>query len=395
MADFNSSLPVRTQTNGDVAVKVVDGTTPSQALAIDSSGKVTVKLDDAAGVGITSTAISTKQALDVNIANTISSLIGVADESTFTYGSSLQQPFGGVYSTAITPLTSGQSGAISLTANRDVRVNLRSSAGVELGNSAATKLFVQSTDGTNSQSFTAAGEAKVDLTTALFFGSVTGGTAGTQSGLSGGVYNTAALTLTTGQQAALQLTVAGALKVDATATVQPVSGTITANQGTAGASPWAQNLTQISGASPSATNALPTQLSTAGAFVSASNPLPVIIDPMGAGTPKNLYTDSAAVAVGATATQSSTAAGTLGLYVQQVLVSASGKFKAIVQIETGVATGVFNIIFAAFNSTASPTFKISLPNNTLVATGARIQVLMTNNDLAAQDLYSTISGFQI
>lgn len=38
MADYNSSLPIRTENNGDAAVKVVDGTVTSQALEIDAAG---------------------------------------------------------------------------------------------------------------------------------------------------------------------------------------------------------------------------------------------------------------------------------------------------------------------------------------------------------------------
>jgi hypothetical protein len=49
MSDFNSSLPVRTETAGDVIVKVGDGSTPSQQLSIDSSGKVIAKLNDGTG----------------------------------------------------------------------------------------------------------------------------------------------------------------------------------------------------------------------------------------------------------------------------------------------------------------------------------------------------------
>ncbi len=56
MSDYNSSLPVRTQNNGDVAVKVVDGLIPSQQLAIDSSGRVVVKIQDASGSDISQTA---------------------------------------------------------------------------------------------------------------------------------------------------------------------------------------------------------------------------------------------------------------------------------------------------------------------------------------------------
>lgn len=67
MSDFNSSLPVRTQNNGDVVVKVVDGTTTTQALAIDSTGRVVVKLDDGSGNVITSQASGAQRALDVGI----------------------------------------------------------------------------------------------------------------------------------------------------------------------------------------------------------------------------------------------------------------------------------------------------------------------------------------
>jgi hypothetical protein len=174
--------------------------------------------------------------------------------------------------------------------------------------------------------------------------------------------------------------------VDGSGSTQPVSGTVTANQGGA---PWSQNITEVLGAAPSATNALATQISTAGAYVSASNPLPVKIEaPSAAGTPENYYTDSSSIAVGSTATQSTTAAGTVGFYLQQITLSGSGKFKAVISI-AGTP------IMAVFNSTATPTMTIPFPNQTLVATGAVISVAMTNNDLAAQDLYSTISGYQI
>lgn len=42
MADFNSSLPVRTETAGDVSVKVVDGITPAQVLTVNADGSVNI-----------------------------------------------------------------------------------------------------------------------------------------------------------------------------------------------------------------------------------------------------------------------------------------------------------------------------------------------------------------
>lgn len=181
-----------------------------QGIFESADGGAYVNLRDNLGTGITSTTISSKQALDVNIASTLS--VGVVDESTFTYGTSTFLAGGGVFNSSIVALTSGQSGAFSVTAQRDLRVNLRTSAGVELGNLLTTKIFVQPTDGTNLQGYTAASEAKVDVTSAASFGSATGGTAAANSELSGGIYNASAPTLTNGQQASIQLDVNGNTK---------------------------------------------------------------------------------------------------------------------------------------------------------------------------------------
>lgn len=42
MSDFNSSLPIRTETNGDAAVKVVDGTITSRQLTVNADGSINV-----------------------------------------------------------------------------------------------------------------------------------------------------------------------------------------------------------------------------------------------------------------------------------------------------------------------------------------------------------------
>lgn len=55
---------------------------------------------------------------------------------------------------------------------------------------------------------------------------------------------TAAPTYTTGQSNPLSTTTTGALRVDASGSTQPVSGTVTVNQGT---SPWVENVSQFGG----------------------------------------------------------------------------------------------------------------------------------------------------
>jgi len=42
MPDFDSSLPVRTETDGDVKAVIVDPTTPTQQLAVDADGAIAV-----------------------------------------------------------------------------------------------------------------------------------------------------------------------------------------------------------------------------------------------------------------------------------------------------------------------------------------------------------------
>ena len=67
MADYNSSLPVRTQANGDVAVFLADGTTPSQVASVDTFGSQASIIKDASGNAVTTQANGTQRALDVGI----------------------------------------------------------------------------------------------------------------------------------------------------------------------------------------------------------------------------------------------------------------------------------------------------------------------------------------
>ncbi len=130
----------------------------SQDVREDTLGNQYVNLQDGAGNAIN----STSNALNVNISSG-SLPIGVADQSSFTYGSTTQQVIGGVYNSSVTALTSGQQGAVSLTAQRAVWSNLRDASGNELGATNAAGVFVKPGDGTNSASFSATGEEFVQI----------------------------------------------------------------------------------------------------------------------------------------------------------------------------------------------------------------------------------------
>lgn len=382
MSDFNSSLPVRTQNDGDIVAKIGDGTTPSQQLAIDASGRIITKMQDGAGNDITSQVNGPQRALDVGI-----DVAGVQIDPR-----------------SIRALTSSD----VVTANQGS------------ANTATNGWPVKPTDGTNSQSYTAAGEAKVTVTQPLpaganLIGSVnqgtspwitkdqsdgspTGGTAGTFSSLSGGLFNTALPTLTNGQQASLQLDSSGKLLTNAVTSL-----TEDHNYGTVGASTL-RTASQIGNATGSAdfnngatgaqTLRVAANLSIAGANVSITNPVPVTIEDS-PGTHVNDFKDASAVASAATDNHDYTVTAGKTLHLNQIESTGSGKAKMIISIESGVATGTFNQVFTQFNSTANPNMYIKLENPISVAAGVRVRVAMKNNELIVQDLYSTISGYEV
>lgn len=424
MADFNSSLPVRTQNNGDVVIEIADGTTPSQKMAVNAAGSAQV-----AGQGVAGTpagGVVSVQGVAGGTAIPISGTVTASNPSVSTVGAAPPASatfIGGQASTSAPTYITGDLEPLSLNLAGALRTD-----GSGVTQPVSGTVAVSSISGTVAVTQSTSPWVTKDQSD----GPVAPGAVASFSQLSGGQFNTVLPTLTNTQQSAIQLDASGRLIISPStsssivtvsnlpATVDTNYGTVgastlraasqmgnatgaadfnagttgaqtlrvVANQGTANATPWNQNISQIAGAAPSASNSLPVEITLGTSFISASNPLPVTIDPLAAGTPKNFYTDSAAVAIGATATQSTTAAGTTGFYLQSILVSGSGKFKAVVSIGG-------TPFFAAFNSTATPSVVIPVPNNTLIATGTVISVAMTNLDLAAQDLYSTLSGFQI
>jgi hypothetical protein len=106
MSDFNSSLPVRTQTNGDVVIFIADATTPSQLTAVDTHGSLSSIIRDASGNAVTTEANGGQRALDVMTQNS-----GSVTGGTAANFSSLA---GGQYNSVLPTLTTGQQSAIQL-----------------------------------------------------------------------------------------------------------------------------------------------------------------------------------------------------------------------------------------------------------------------------------------
>lgn len=357
MADFNSSLPVRTETNGDVVGRLVDGTVTSQYLAIDAAGLIGSKLYDGAGTAITSQANGGQRALDVGI---------------------------------------------------DV-------AGVQIDPRQIRAL-------TTSDQITAFQGTSPWITKDQNDGPVTPGAVASFSGLIGGQYNSTLPTLTTGQQAAIQVDSSGRLLVVTTSTddhnyglvgagtlrtaaqIGNATGAADFNFGTVGAQTL-RAAAQIGNATGAASfNAGATSAQTlrvaanlydsTGTPFSPTNPLPVTID-TAAGTTIDDYKDASAIAAAASDNHDYTVTAGKTLYLSQIYSSASGKAKMLVAVETGVGTGTFTTKFVQFNSTAETNMVISLEDAIPVAAGVRVRCTMTNRDLLSQDLYSTICGHEV
>lgn len=92
--------------------------------------QATARLNDGSGNSISSTSNS----LNVNVTNSFP--VGIADKTTFTYGTSLEDTVGGVFQDTAPTLTAGQQGAIRLTSFRGVHTNLRDNSGTEVGTTA-------------------------------------------------------------------------------------------------------------------------------------------------------------------------------------------------------------------------------------------------------------------
>lgn len=301
MADYNSSLPIRTENPGDVVAKIGDGTTPSQQLSVDASGRIIVKLTDGSGTAITSQVNGAQQALDVGI-----NVAGVQ-----------------VDPRAIRALTSSDV----------VTVDQGTSPWV-----------------TKDQSD----------------GPVTPGTVASFSQLAGGQYNSSLPTLTTAQQAALQVDASGRLLVGSIASPLP-AGT--------------NNIGKVS-----------IQDSSGNPFTEA-NPLPVTISDAVAGSTEVLdYKAATAVAASASDTHTYTITSGKHLTLQKVIASGSGKIKMEVKLGT-IASEVTKVVM--FNSTASPNCIYEFKSPQSLADTSDVLIIITNLDNQAQNVYSTVEGYEV
>lgn len=398
MADINSGAPIRTQIPSqanydDVIVKVGDATNPAtQQLGVDSSGRVTVKLDDGAGNVVTSQVNGAQRALDVGI-NVAGVQIDPRQIRALTATDIVTAAQGSAAATHGSPwwtrLTDGTSDSTLAPAS-----------------TAATALQAALVVALSPNSPLPAGSANIGsvnqgtspwITKDQADGSATGGAAGAFSMLAGGIFNSALPTLTNGQQSGIQLDSSGRL------IIRPLTAgtdTVVSNQGTAGtaAQGWFTKITDgTNTAAVKAASTAPVAADPALVVTISPNctPIPVTISVDAPGTEIDAYNTGSAIAAGATSNHDYTVTALKTLLLTQIECSASGKMKIEVQIETGVASGVFNTRFVQFNSTNNPNTSLKIGPVISVAAGVRVRVIRTNKDLLAQDVYSTIMGQEV
>jgi hypothetical protein len=403
MTDQILGLPVRTQYPTDIQVQITDPITTANQAKVSALGELYVIVDNLATttVGINlaqvgGTAITLGQKV---MASSVPVTIA-SDQSHFPI--ELQDGAGN----AITSQISGTQRAL------DIGINV---AGVQI-DPRQIRALVSTTDSVSCVQSTSPW-----ITQDASDGSVVAGTAATKSSLAGLIYNSAAPTLTTGQQVALQGDVNGNLKVNIAASTtlsenltQVGGSNITLGQKTmANSLPVviASDQTAITVVQSTAANfketsylndgvgnaitsgvqgsarALDVELNAGGAVVSTTNPLPVTVTSGVSGTAVQNYQTAAALAVGASTTFTYTVAASHTFNLQRVWSSSSVRIKTVVQIGAGT-------IMVGFSSTACPNIDMTIVSAPLIAAAGTVNVIITNEDKLPADVYCTIEGNQ-
>lgn len=398
MADYDSSLPVRTQNDGDVVAKIADATVPSQQLSVDASGKIFAKLDDGAGNNITSQTNGGQRALDVR-----SQSNGPVTPGTVANFSDL---VGGQFNSILPTLTDGQQAALQVDSSGRLFThvsNLPTTVDTDYGVVGANTIRTASQIGnaTGAANFNYGTVGAQTLRSAAQVGNATGAADFNFGAVGAQTLRSAAQVGNATGAADFNFGTIGAQSLRSAAQIGNATGAADFNFGTIGA----QSLRVASqignatgaadfnnGATGAQTLRVAANLAVGGANVSATNPVPVTISVDSPGTEVNDYQTNSAVAAGASSNHDYTVTALKTLLLTQINASASGKAKIEVQIETGVATGIFTSKFVQFNSTATPNMGIELRAPIAVAAGVRVRIIRTNKDNQSQDLYSTISG---
>ena len=355
MSDYNSSLPVRTENDGDVVSKIGDGATPSQYLGVDASGRIVVKINDGSGNSLTSQTNGAQRALDVGInvagvqidprqirALTAADVVSVVQStSPWIVKDQADGPVTPGTVASFAQLGAGQYNATPPTLTDGQQVALQVDASGKL-------LVTASVTSADDHNYGTVGAST--LRTAAQIGNATGA-ANFNYGAVG------AQTLRTASQ------------------MGNATGAADFNNGATGAQ----------------TLRVAANLAVGGANVSGANPVPVTITGATTGTEVLDFDTAASVAAAATTTHTYTPTAASTLTLQHVAAAGSGKIKVEISLGT---TGAEVLKVVLFNSTANPNVDYVFAAPQQLADTESVKVVITNLDKQPQDLYSTIEGFE-
>lgn len=331
MADFDSSLPIRTENNGDVVSRISDGTVTSQLLTVNPDGSINIT-DNGGSLTVDGTLTVTATDLDIRDLDANQDNVAISD-GTDTLEVNADGSINAVVTATdldIRDLDSAQDSVEVLQATHD---NLNANANIQVGNTDVS-------NGNPVPVSDAGGSLTVDATD---------------------------LDIRDLAFATDKVDVTGS---DVTATVTATDLDI-------------RDLTHVSDS---------VKIGDGTDFLAINADGSINVVPQEDSGTEIVNYSTATVAGGATSNHDWTSAAASKLY--QVFASGSGKMKIEVQIETAAASGTFNTVAVAFNSTATPNMDVTLAKYAAVPNGARVRVIRTNRDNQSQDVYSTIVAIQ-
>lgn len=422
MADINSSLPVRTQTDGDVVVKVTDGTLTATVRNTGTNDSLNVAIVDAAGNQITSFTGGTQYAEDdASTGGELLTLAGVVRQNSPAASTDADGDYTYLKSDSAGRLWVNASGAaVPVTDNASsLTVDNSGTFAVQVDGAALTSLqLIDDIVKTDDAAFSPATD-KVAMIGAEFDDaapdSVDEGDAGALR-MSGRRELYVQLRDAAGNERGVNVDAsgrigitdgAGSLTVDGTVSVDNITTSVTPGTG-AGNLGKAEDAVHSSG--DTGVMALAVRKDTATGLaadgdyhvlevdssgrlhVNVGNTVGVTFGEALSTTEVNDYDTASAVAAAGTDNHDYTVVGTMRL--KQISCSASGKMKVELQVGpvgTLVSKGVW------FNSTSNPNIDIifAQPIEVPNASTGTVRLVRTNLEAVAQDVYSLIIGNDI
>ena len=422
MADFDSSLPVRTENAGDVIAKIADATTPSQQLKVNVDGSINIT-DNSGSITVDAVNLDIRDLVFATDKVDASGSVVALDAPTLAALESItvQNPSG---AGAVNIQDGGNSitvdGSVTVSStNLDIRDLVFATDKVDVSGStvdlsAGSLAALESITVQNG-----AGAAAVNIQDGGNSITVDGTIAATQSG-----------TWTVGLSEDHNYGSIGANSLRVASQIGNATGAADFNAGATGAQTLRVEA-NISASSLSALESITVQNpSGAGAVniqdggnsitvdavdldirdlshsqdsikigdgtdflaVNTDGSINVVISNDVSGNEVCAYNTSASLAAGASINFDYTVTAAMTLIIEQAWMSGSGKIKAELKVETAPASGTYNTKFVGFNSTADANVQMEVSRYLKQVAGAKVRITITNRDNQPQDVYSTLTG---